>query len=202
MLLDAIVHSDHLRKYQLLVTRPISMNRIYSAHNTYRNNTYLCHCSFAILLGHCTAAILVMVALNIREQLNKLIIEVSSASVASHVKIRNLTTEHYVVDFRESMVDGLRDQLIPPASLLETRRWAGGILLVTQAINHGLPFSAVNYLFKIYLIHKLNSICFQMLCYSRCVRHVCFGINGPITAQLSNGRWLLLSFTFPYTKSQ
>ena len=46
-----------------------------------------------------------------------------------------------------------------------------------------------------------------MLCYSRWVRHVCFGINGPITAQLSNGPWqrsgiawshLLLSFTFPY----
>ena len=46
-----------------------------------------------------------------------------------------------------------------------------------------------------------------MLCYSRWVRHVCFGINGPITAPLSNGPWqrsgiawshLLLSFTFPY----
>ena len=53
----------------------------------------------------------------------------------------------------------------------------------------------------------INSICFQMLCYSRCIRYVCFGINGPITAQLSNGPWqrggiawshLLLSFTSPY----
>ena len=89
-------------------------------------------------------------------------------------------------------------------SLAATR---SGILLVTQTINHGLPFSPVNYLFKMYLFHTINSICFQMLCYSRCVRHVCFGINGPITAQLSNGPWqrggiawshLLLSFTFPY----
>ena len=91
--------------------------------------------------------------------------------------------------------------------VLETRRRAGGIRLVTQTINHGLPFSPVNYLFKIYLFHTINSICFQMLCYSRWVRHVCFGINGPITAPLSNGPWqrsgiawshLLLSFTFPY----
>ena len=111
------------------------------------------------------------------------------------------------VIIRESMVDCLRDQLIPPASLLETRRRAGGIRLATQTINHGLPFSPVNYLFKIYLFHTINSICFQMLCYSRWVRHVYFGINGPITAQLSNGPWqrsgitwshLLLSFTFPY----
>ena len=80
-------------------------------------------------------------------------------------------------------------------------------LLVTQTIKHGLHFSPVNYLFKIYLFHTINNICFQMLLYSRCVRHVCFGINGPITAQLSNGPWqgsgiawshLLLSFTFPY----
>ena len=28
-----------------------------------------------------------------------------------------------------------------------------------------------------------------MLCYSRCVRHICVGVNGPITAQLSNGSW-------------
>ena len=78
---------------------------------------------------------------------------------------------------------------IPPASLLETRRRAGGIRLVTQTIDHGLPFSPVNYLFEIYLFHTINSICFQMPCYSRWVRHVCFGINGPITAQLSNGPW-------------
>ena len=46
-----------------------------------------------------------------------------------------------------------------------------------------------------------------MLCYPHWGRHVCFGINGPITAQLSNGPWqrsgiawshLLLSFTLPY----
>ena len=61
--------------------------------------------------------------------------------------------------------------------------------LVPQTIDHGLPFSPVNYLFEIYLFHTINSICFQMLCYSRWVRHVCFGINGPITAQLSNGPW-------------
>ena len=86
----------------------------------------------------------------------------------------------------------------------ETSRWDQ---LVPQTINHGIHFSPVNYLFEIYLFHTINSICFQMLCYSRCVRHVCFGVNGPITAQLSNGPWqrsgiawshLLLSFTFPY----
>ena len=96
-----------------------------------------------------------------------------------------------VEGLRESMVDCLRDQLIPPASLLETRRRAGGIRLVTQTIDHGLLFSPVNYLFEIDLFHTINNICFQMLCYSRCVRHVCFGINGPITAQLSNGPWQL-----------
>ena len=37
------------------------------------------------------------------------------------------------------MVDCLRDWLIP----LETGRRAGGILLVTQTINHGLPSSPV-----------------------------------------------------------
>ena len=37
------------------------------------------------------------------------------------------------------------------------------ILLVTQTINHGLPFSPVNYLFEIYLFHTIYSICFQML---------------------------------------
>ena len=65
----------------------------------------------------------------------------------------------------------------------------------------------MNYLFKIYLFHTITSFCLQMLCYSRCVHHVCFGVNGPITAQLSNRPWqwsgiawshLLLSFTFPY----
>ena len=113
---------------------------------------------------------------------------------------------------RESMVDCLRDQLIPPASLLkaspgnqETSRWdpAG------HADNRPwIPFLTRElFLFEIDLFHTINNICFQMLCYSRCVRHVCFGINGPITAQLSNGPWqlsgiawshLLLSFTFPY----
>ena len=82
----------------------------------------------------------------------------------------------------------------------ETSRW-------DPADHHGLPFSPVNYLSKIYLFHTINSSCFQMLCYSHCVRHVCFGINWPITAPLSNGPWqwsgiawsdLLLSFTFPY----
>ena len=99
---------------------------------------------------------------------------------------------------------GFQARLFPS---LETRRRAGGIRLITQTINHGLPFSPVNYLFEIYLFHTINSICFQMLCYSRWVRHVCFGINWPITVQLSNGPWqrsgiawshLLLSFTFLY----
>ena len=66
----------------------------------------------------------------------------------------------------------LRDQLIPLASLLVSRwgfgrAWkpgdnrAGGILLVMKTINHGLPFSPMNYLFKIYLFHTINSIYFS-----------------------------------------
>ena len=78
------------------------------------------------------------------------------------------------------MVDCLRNQLIPPASLLVSRRgfsraWkpgsepvgaggirAGGILMVIQTWitmdYHGLPFSPMNYVFEIYLFHTINSI--------------------------------------------
>ena len=36
-----------------------------------------------------------------------------------------------------------------------------------------ITFLPVNYLFKMYLFHTINIICFQMFCYSCCVRHVC-----------------------------
>ena len=29
------------------------------------------------------------------------------------------------------------------------------------------------------LFRTKHSVCFQMLCYSRCVHHLCFGLNGP-----------------------
>ena len=69
-----------------------------------------------------------------------------------------------MLGLRESMVDCLRDQLIPPASLLVSRRgfsraWKPGDEPVgsgwsRRQINHGLPFSPVNYLFEIYLFHR------------------------------------------------
>ena len=62
---------------------------------------------------------------------------------------------------RESLVGLFAGPADPTASLLdsaepeneETSLWPKcGSLLVKQTINHGLPFSPVNYLFKIYFI--------------------------------------------------
>ena len=110
------------------------------------------------------------------------------------------------------MVDCLQDQLIPAGESpgnQETSRWDP----TGHADNRPWITFLTRELFmqNIFISNNKYSICFQILCYSHCVRHVCFGINGLITAQLSNGPWqrsawdrlippppLLHQFTFPY----
>ena len=67
---------------------------------------------------------------------------------------------------------------------LQSRRLAGGILQVIQTINHRLPFSPVNSFIQNYFSLQIT---FQMVVRLRL--HLRFGLNRPITGQLSNEPW-------------